>query len=120
MSRTSNNCFVNNSGGICAPAVLPWSSPNQPRRRWNSDRGGGGTLADFDPVGYQHAGNERARTVARAKSLRPNVPIIMITAYGDAETKRKALEHGAELLLTKPIDFGDLRSEIELRVGSAA
>ncbi len=28
----------------------------------------------------------------RAKSLRPNVPIIMITAYGDAETKRKALE----------------------------
>ena len=56
----------------------------------------------------------------RAKSLRPNVPIIMITAYGDAETRRKALEHGAESLLTKPIDFGDLRSEIELRVGSAA
>ena len=31
----------------------------------------------------------------------------MITAYGDAETKRKALESGAEALLTKPIDFGD-------------
>ena len=29
----------------------------------------------------------------------------MITAYGDAETKRKALENGAEALLTKPIDF---------------
>jgi len=56
----------------------------------------------------------------RAKSLRPDVPIIMITAYGDPETKRKALEQGAEALLTKPIDFGSLRNEIDQRVGSAA
>jgi CheY-like chemotaxis protein len=56
----------------------------------------------------------------KAKALRPDVPIIMITAYGDAETKRKALESGAEALLTKPIDFGTLRSEIDMRVGSAA
>ena len=41
----------------------------------------------------------------KAKALRPDVPVIMITAYGDAETKRKALENGAEALLTKPIDF---------------
>jgi CheY-like chemotaxis protein len=52
----------------------------------------------------------------RAKALRPDVPIIMITAYGDAETRRHALERGAEALLTKPIDFGTLRSEIETRV----
>jgi len=52
----------------------------------------------------------------KAKALRPDVPIIMITAYGDAETKRKALENGAEALLTKPIDFGALRSEIDMRV----
>jgi CheY-like chemotaxis protein len=56
----------------------------------------------------------------KAKAVRPDVPIIMITAYGDAETKRKALERGAESLLTKPIDFTTLRSEIEMRVGSAA
>ncbi len=56
----------------------------------------------------------------QAKRLRPDVPIIMITAYGDAETKRKALEQGAEALLTKPIDFDSLRSEIDLRVQSAA
>jgi len=52
----------------------------------------------------------------KARAMRPDVPIIMITAYGDAETKRKALENGAEALLTKPIDFGMLRSEIEQRV----
>jgi CheY-like chemotaxis protein len=56
----------------------------------------------------------------KAKALRPDVPIIMITAYGDAETKRKALERGAEALLTKPIDFVSLRSEIDMRVGRAA
>jgi CheY-like chemotaxis protein len=56
----------------------------------------------------------------KAKAMRPDVPIIMITAYGDAETKRKALEDGAEALLTKPIDFGTLRSEIDMRVERAA
>jgi len=35
----------------------------------------------------------------------------MITAYGVAETKRKAMEIGAEALLTKPIDFTTLRNE---------
>jgi len=56
----------------------------------------------------------------KAKALRPDVPVIMITAYGDAETKRKALEGGAESLLTKPIDFQALRSEIDTRIERAA
>ena len=56
----------------------------------------------------------------KAKAMRPDVPIIMITAYGDAETKRRALENGAEALLTKPIDFGMLRGEIDSRVERAA
>jgi CheY-like chemotaxis protein len=55
-----------------------------------------------------------------AKALRPDVPVIMITAYGDAETKRRALEGGAEALLTKPIDFVMLRNEIDMRVERAA
>jgi CheY-like chemotaxis protein len=56
----------------------------------------------------------------QARAARPDVPIIMITAYGDADTKRKALEAGAEALLTKPIDFALLRNEIETRVERAA
>jgi CheY-like chemotaxis protein len=56
----------------------------------------------------------------KAKAARPDVPVIMITAYGDAETKRKALENGAEALFTKPIDFAALRGEIDARVGRAA
>ena len=56
----------------------------------------------------------------KAKAARPDVPVIMITAYGDAETKRKALENGAEALFTKPIDFAALRSEIDARIERAA
>ncbi|TYO61080.1 response regulator [Bradyrhizobium hipponense] len=54
------------------------------------------------------------------RSARPDVPVIMITAYGDAETKRKALENGAANLLTKPIDFAALRQEIDTRLEQAA
>lgn len=55
-----------------------------------------------------------------ARSLRPDVPVIMISAYGDAETQTRAIAGGAEGFLTKPIDFPALRSEIRLRVGRAA
>jgi len=56
----------------------------------------------------------------KAKTMRPDVPVIMITAYGDADTTRKAIDGGAEALLTKPIDFGLLRNEIDTRVDRAA
>jgi CheY-like chemotaxis protein len=56
----------------------------------------------------------------RAKAARPNVAVIMITAYGNAETKRKASEGGAEAHFTKPINFGVLRGEIDARVEQAA
>jgi CheY-like chemotaxis protein len=56
----------------------------------------------------------------KVKAARPNVPVIMITAYGDESTKRKAAELGAAGLLTKPIDFGLLRQEIDERLQRAA
>ena len=56
----------------------------------------------------------------KAKAARPDVPIVVITAYGDAETKRKALQGGAEALFTKPLDFALLRSEIDTRIEQAA
>jgi CheY-like chemotaxis protein len=56
----------------------------------------------------------------RVREIRPEVPVIMITAYGDADTKRKALESGATGLLTKPIDFSLLREEIDSRLAQAA
>jgi len=56
----------------------------------------------------------------KVKAARPKVPVIMITAYGDEDTRRQALERGAVGLLTKPIDFGVLRHEIDTRLEQAA
>jgi CheY-like chemotaxis protein len=72
-------------------------------------------LSDIDMPGM--SGLEMLRKV---RAERPDVPVIMITAYGDAETRRKAIECGAVGLLTKPIDFGLLRHEIDARVGQGA
>jgi CheY-like chemotaxis protein len=56
----------------------------------------------------------------QVRAQRPDVPVIMITAYGDADTRKKAIERGAVGLLTKPIDFALLRQEIDTRIGQAA
>ena len=70
--------------------------------------------------GINMPGMSGLELLPKAKAARPDVPVIMITAYGDENTKRKALEGGAEALLTKPIDFVALRTEIDGRVAHAA
>ena len=56
----------------------------------------------------------------KVKALRPDVPVIMITAHGDPETRRRAIEGGADGLLTKPIDFATLKGEIDRRLQQTA
>ena len=59
----------------------------------------------------------------KVRAARPDVPVFMITAYGDAETRRRAKEGGASGLFTKPIDFTELKTMIEGRLeefGAAA
>jgi CheY-like chemotaxis protein len=53
-----------------------------------------------------------------ARRLRPALPVIMITAYGDGETRARALAGGAEDVLAKPIDFAALRAEVDRRLAS--
>ena len=54
----------------------------------------------------------------KVKAERPHVPVIMITAYGDESTRKKATELGAAGLLPKPISL--LRREIDQRLEQAA
>ena len=46
------------------------------------------------------------------KKMLPDLPIAMITAYGDDENRRRALEAGATDFLVKPVDFVELKSKI--------
>ena len=54
----------------------------------------------------------------KVKAMHPTLPVIMITAYGDADTRQRAFEAGATGLLTKPIDFPLLKNEIDQRVSA--
>jgi CheY-like chemotaxis protein len=42
----------------------------------------------------------------------PDLPVAMITAYGDPESRQKAHNAGAADFLTKPLDFVELKSKI--------
>jgi DNA-binding NtrC family response regulator len=46
------------------------------------------------------------------KTRRPDLPVIMISAYGDADTVSTARERGADEFLTKPVNFAKLRRDI--------
>ena len=46
------------------------------------------------------------------KQRRPDLPVMMVTAYGDDERKRRARELGAFEFITKPVDFDRLKEQL--------
>jgi DNA-binding response OmpR family regulator len=48
------------------------------------------------------------------KVRRPDLPVMMVTAYGDDERQRVAAEYGAAQFLTKPVDFDLLKAQLRL------
>jgi len=53
------------------------------------------------------------------KSADPNVPVIMLTAYGEIEDAVKAIQYGSEHFLTKPVDLQTLNSMLEKSIDTA-
>lgn len=45
----------------------------------------------------------------RLRAEVPEVPVVMVTAYGDTENRQRALDIGATDLVTKPVDFAALK-----------
>jgi two-component system, response regulator, stage 0 sporulation protein F len=46
------------------------------------------------------------------KTRRPDLPVMMVTAYGDDERRRLAGEYGAAEFITKPVDFERLKAQL--------
>jgi CheY-like chemotaxis protein len=42
----------------------------------------------------------------------PELPVMMVTAYGDDERRRRAGEYGAAEFITKPVDFDMLKERL--------
>ncbi len=50
----------------------------------------------------------------RVKARYPHLPVMMVTAYGDDERRRRASEYGAAEFITKPVDFDLLKRQLQL------
>src|SRR3954470_23321858 len=53
------------------------------------------------------------------KQRRPELPVMMVTAYGDGERRRLAEEYGAIEFITKPVDFEFLKQQLQRLPGPA-
>lgn len=47
--------------------------------------------------------------LGRLRMEMPNIPVVIVTAYGDDENQRRAMAGGATDLVTKPVDFAALK-----------
>ena len=54
------------------------------------------------------------------KRMRPDIPVMMVTAYGDEERRELASEYGAAEFITKPVDFDFLKGQLRQLPSSAA
>jgi CheY-like chemotaxis protein len=57
-------------------------------------------------------GMDGLQLLRHVKEQRPDMPVMMVTAYGDDERRRKASELGAAEFLAKPVDFDQLKAQL--------
>src|SRR5438874_8991537 len=57
-------------------------------------------------------GMDGLQLLGEIKQRRPDLPVMMVTAYGDEERRRRAGELGAADFLTKPVDFDRLKAQL--------
>ena len=58
-------------------------------------------------------GMDGLQLLTEIKKRRPDLPVMMVTAYGDDERRRRAAETGASEFLTKPVDFDQLKAQLQ-------
>ena len=57
-------------------------------------------------------GMDGLQLLGEIKQRFPELPVMMVTAYGDDERRRRAAEHGAADFLAKPVDFEHLKAQL--------
>jgi YesN/AraC family two-component response regulator len=57
-------------------------------------------------------GMDGLQLLGKLKERFPEFPVMMVTAYGDDERRRRAGELGAAEFLAKPVDFDHLKEQL--------
>jgi two-component system, response regulator, stage 0 sporulation protein F len=57
-------------------------------------------------------GMDGLQLLAEIRRRFPDLPVMMVTAYGDDERRRRAAEYGAAEFITKPVDFDHLKEQL--------
>jgi two-component system, response regulator, stage 0 sporulation protein F len=57
-------------------------------------------------------GMDGLQLLGAIKQRRPDLPMMMVTAYGDDERRCRARELGASEFINKPVDFDQLKSQL--------
>jgi CheY-like chemotaxis protein len=57
-------------------------------------------------------GMDGLQLLGEIKQRRPELPVMMVSAYGDDERKRRARELGAFEFISKPVDFDRLKEQL--------
>lgn len=57
-------------------------------------------------------GMDGLQLLGEIKKRRPHLPVMMVTAYGDDERRRRASELGAWDFITKPVEFDQLKARL--------
>ena len=57
-------------------------------------------------------GMDGLELLGEIKQRRPDLPVMMVTAYGDDERRHRASELGAFEFITKPVDFDQLKEQL--------
>jgi CheY-like chemotaxis protein len=65
-------------------------------------------------------GMDGLELLGEIKQRRPDLPVMMVTAYGDGDRRRRARELGAIEFITKPVDFDRLKEQLRQLPAAAA
>ena len=65
-------------------------------------------------------GMDGLQLLGEIKQRHPNLPVMMVTAYGDDERRRRASELGAFEFITKPVDFDQLKVQLRQLTSAGA
>ena len=111
-SRMSRRCSDSSSVEKCARGCTRSTSRSRPWLHWQYWTAHSGEKIILLVSDINMPGMSGLDLLPIVKTRRPDLPVFMISAYGDADTVATALARGADEFLTKPVDFPKLKQDI--------